>query len=90
MQTLKGGVIGFIIGIFLNAWITIGQKVWGKTYKDFKYESTTENCTTFMSTTVVQNNTIELAADIQRLLKLVFNSILKKLFVRLEGKFSLN
>ena len=69
MHSLKGGIIGFIIGIFLNAWITIGQKVWGKTYQDFKYESTTENCTNFINTTVVENNTIELASDIKRLIK---------------------
>ena len=81
MQTYKGGIIGFIIGIFLNAWITIGQKVWGKTYEDFKYESTTENCTNFINTTVVQNNTIEPAPDIQRLFKLVYNILLIAVFM---------
>jgi len=62
----KGGVIGFVIGIFLNAWITIGQKVWGKSYKDFSYEGSIENCTSYINTTVVQNNTSELASDTQR------------------------
>ena len=60
-----------MIGIFLNAWITIGQKVWGKTYKDFSYEGSIENCTSYINTTEVQNNTSELASDTQRLLKLV-------------------
>lgn len=71
IQTYKGGIIGFVIGTFLNAWITIGQKVWGKTYKDFSYEGTTENCTNYMNSTVVQNNTSVLASDTQRFLKLV-------------------
>ena len=60
-----------MIGIFLNAWITIGQKVWGKSYKDFSYEGTIENCTNYVNATVVQNKTSELASDTQRLLKLV-------------------
>ena len=60
-----------MIGIFLNAWITIGQKVWGKSYKDFSYEGSIENCTSYINTTAVQNNTSELASDTQRLLKLV-------------------
>jgi len=63
----KGGVIGFAIGIFLNAWITIGQKFWGKTYKDFSYEdTTTENCTNFVNATVVRNSTVDMTSDIQR------------------------
>jgi len=62
----KGGIIGFVIGTFLNAWITIGQKVWGKTYKDFSYEGTIENCTNYMNSTVVRNNTSVLASDTQR------------------------
>jgi len=62
----KGGVIGFVIGIFLNAWITIGQQVWGRTYKEFSYEGTTENCTNFINTTVVQNSITEQVSDIQR------------------------
>ena len=72
-------MIGFAIGIFLNAWITIGQKFWGKTYKDFSYEGTTESCTNFINGTVIRNSTIEMASDIQRLLQLVRKQILKLL-----------
>ena len=69
-----------MIGIFYNARITIGQKVWGKTYKDFSYEGTMEKCISYVSSTVVrnstieigtvvQNNTVELVCDTQRLLE---------------------
>ena len=65
-------MIGFAIGIFLNAWITIGQKVWGKTYKDFSYEgTTTENCTHFVNATVVRNSTVDMTSDTQRSLQQV-------------------
>ena len=68
------------MGIFFNAWITIGQNVWGKTYKDFSYEGTAEKCISYVNSTVVQNstiklstvvrnNTVELVCDNQRLLE---------------------
>jgi len=55
--TEKGGVVGLLVGIIFNAWVTIGQKVWGKTYKDFIYEGSTENCTVIRNSTVLFNST---------------------------------
>jgi len=64
--TKMGGIFGFIVGIFFNAWVTIGQQVWGKTHKDFFYEGSTDNCTSFVNSGFVQNFTVENTSDFER------------------------
>jgi len=51
--TKKGGFVGLLVGTIFNAWVTIGQKVWGKTHKDFIYEGSTENCTVITNSTML-------------------------------------
>jgi len=43
--TKKGGIFGLLVGTIFNAWVTIGQLVVGRNYKELKFEGSTENCT---------------------------------------------
>jgi len=55
--TKKGGFLGLSVGIIFNAWVTIGQKTWGKTHKDNIFEGSIENCTIIKNTTILFNST---------------------------------
>ena len=45
INVFKGGIIGLLAGTIFNAWVTIGQLVVGRNYKELKFEGSTENCT---------------------------------------------